>query len=178
MSKKIITLCYRKIIDATSTNPWDQYVFEDSFAEFKMQQQFYNQEGKYQSFAEIRLNSTGYEQLHFLVSAAITGYIRQLNGVIPDVLDNLGRRFLTFENFKFELINSDIQNIAKHKIAVNFFSAPLLWHDTIGEQLLVSQLQDTEASETFTNLFELKPFVSIHSIKTFNSCQNRQERYF
>ncbi|RYG00531.1 MAG: hypothetical protein EOO07_35345 [Chitinophagaceae bacterium] len=37
MSEKIITLCYRKIIDVTNTNPWDKFVQEDSFAEFKMQ---------------------------------------------------------------------------------------------------------------------------------------------
>jgi len=166
MPKKIITLCYRKIIDHTNTKPWDKFVHEDSFAEFKIQSQFYNQEQKYTTFAELLLNVAGSEKLHFLVSASITGYLQQLKGIIPDVLDNLGRRFLTFENFRFELINSDIKDINRHKIAINFFSKPLVWHDTIDNQLLVSALTEIEDEETFTNLFQLQPFVSIYSIKT------------
>ncbi|PWS30982.1 hypothetical protein [Pedobacter paludis] len=166
MPKKAITLCYRKIIDHTNNKPWDKLVHEDSFAEFKMQSQFYNQEQKYTTFAELLLNVAGSEKLHFLVSASITGYLQQLKGIIPDVLDNLGRRFLTFENFRFELINSDIKDIIRHKIAINFFSKPLVWHDTIDNQLLVSALTEIEDEETFTNLFQLQPFVSIYSIKT------------
>jgi len=166
MPKKVIILCYRKIIDSTTTNPWDNFIYEDSFAEFKMQSQFYNQEEQYNTFAELILNVPGSEKLHFLVSAAITGYLRQLNGIIPDILDNLGRRFLAFENFKFEIINSDINNIEKHKVAINFFSKPLVWHDTVDNHLLVSQFTETAQDEVFTNLFQIQPFVSIHSIKT------------
>jgi len=168
MSKKVIILCYRKIIDATDNNPWSKFVHEDSYAEFKMQSQFYNQEQQFTSFAELLLHVPDAEKLHFLVSAAITGYLRQLNGIIPDVLDNLGRRFLTFEHFKFEIINSDIHHLEKHKIAINFFSKPLIWHDTIGDQLLVSQWKETEEEEIFTNLFQLQPFVSIYSIKNID----------
>jgi len=165
MSKKVITLCYRKIIDAGNANPWDKFVHEDSFAEFKMQAQYYNQEQQFSTFAEMLVNVTEADKLHFLVSAAITGYLRQLNGIIPDVLDNLGRRFLTFENFKFEIINSDINDPEKHKVAINFFSKPLIWHDTIDNMLLVSQFKETDEDEIFTNLFQLQQFVSIHSIK-------------
>lgn len=168
MSKKVITLCYRKIIDAGNTGYWDKFVHGDSFAEFKMQAQFYNQEQQFTTFAEMLLNVPEAEKLHFLVSAAITGYLRQLHGIIPDILDNLGRRFLTFENFKFEIINSDINDPEKHKVAVNFFSKPLIWHDTIDNLLLVSQFKENDEEETFTNLFQLQPFVSIHSIKNIN----------
>lgn len=165
MPKKVIVLCYRKIIDDSNDNPWDSFVHEDSYLEFKMQAQLFNPEQKYNSFAEMLQHVPGAEKLHFLVSAAVTGYLRQLNGIIPDVLDNLGRRFLTFENFKFEIINSDINHIERHKVAVNFFSKPMIWHDTIDNQLLVSQAQSANNEEVFTNLFELRPFVSIHSIK-------------
>ncbi|KLT65033.1 hypothetical protein [Pedobacter sp. BMA] len=165
MPKKIIILCYRKIIDDSNANPWDKFVHEDSFLEFKMQSQLYNQELKYNTFAELLINVPGADKLHFLVSAAVTGYLRQLNGIIPDVLDNLGRRFLTFENFKFEIINSDINDIERHKIAINFFSKPMVWHDTVDNQLLVSLEQTMEGEEIFTNLFQLQPFISIHSIK-------------
>lgn len=168
MPEKIITLCYRKVIDVTNTNPWDKFVHEDSFAEFKMQAQFYNQEQKYSTFAELLLNVRDAEKLHFLVSGSIIGYLQQLKNIIPDVLDDLGRRFLMFDNFKFEIVNSDINNIEKHKIALNFFSKPLVWHDAIGNHLLVSQFKEKNEDEVFTNLFQLQPFLSIHSIKTIN----------
>ncbi|WP_293742910.1 hypothetical protein [uncultured Pedobacter sp.] len=168
MSGKVITLCYRKIIDANNTSPWDKFIYEDSFIEFKMQAQFYNQEQQFSTFAEMLVNVPEADKLHFLVSAAITGYLRQLNGIIPDILDNLGRRFLTFENFKFEIINSDIHDHKKHKVAINFFSRPMIWHDTIDNLLLVSQSKETDEDEIFTNLFQLQPFVSIHSIKNID----------
>jgi hypothetical protein len=168
MSRKVITLCYRKVIDTTNTNAWDKFVHEDSYAEFKMQAQFYNQEQQFTTFAEMLLYVPEAEKLHFLVSAAITGYLRQLNGIIPDILDNLGRRFLTFENFKFEVINSDINDIEKHKVAINFFSKPLIWHHTIDNQLLVSQFRESNEVEVFTNLFQIQPFVSIHAIKNID----------
>lgn len=44
MANRTITLYYRKIIDATATKPRDKLVFEDSYTEFKMQAQLYNQE--------------------------------------------------------------------------------------------------------------------------------------
>ena len=113
MPANVITLCYRKIIDATNINHWYKFVHQDSFTEFKMQSQLYNPEQRYQTFAELILNVAGADKLHFLVSAAITGYLRQLNGMIPDVLDNLGRGFLTFDHFKFEIINSDIHDSSK-----------------------------------------------------------------
>ncbi|MEH3112083.1 hypothetical protein [Pedobacter terrae] len=166
MAKKIITLCYRKIIDAENTNLWDKYVHQDSYTEFKMQAQLYNRKGQYNTFAELVLNVPAAEKLDFLVSASITGYLQQLKNIIPDVLDNLGKRFLTFENFKFEIINSDINDIRKHKVGVNFFSTPMVWHDTIGDQLLVSRFKENEEKEILTNLFPIQKFVSIYAIQT------------
>ncbi len=49
-----------------------------------------------------------------------------------------------------------------------FFSKPLVWHERIDNHLLVSQFTGAETDETFTNLFQIQPFVSIHSIKTIS----------
>lgn len=166
MKRRIIRLCYRKIIDASSQAVWDKYVFEDSYKEFLMQAQFYNQEKKYGSFAELLLNVPGAERLHFLVSASVTGYVQQLNGLIPDVLDNLGRHFLKFKNFRFEIINSDIKNKTTHQVAVNFFSDPLYWHDTIDNFLLLSYPENEKTADgLLTHLVQLHPFLSIYSLK-------------
>lgn len=165
MTNRIITLCYRKIIDATATKPWDKLVFEDSYQEFKMQAQLYNQEKKYRSFAELRQHVPGAEKLHFLVSAAVIGYLQQLNETIPDILNNLGKHFLKFNRFQFEIINSDLQDQTKHQVAVNFYAEPLVWHDTIGNYLLVSDKQEV-AGEIITHLLPLQPYLSIYSLQT------------
>ncbi len=164
MEKRTITLCYRKIIDINSAKPWDKLVFEDSYKEFKMQAQLFNQEKKHLTFSALIYNVKGAEQLHFLVSAAIINYLRKLNDVVPDIVNNIGRQFLTFKQFKFEIINSDVNDSSKHVIAINFYSEPLIWHETIAQFLLTSPT-NLPKSEILTDLFTIQPFLTIHSIQ-------------
>jgi len=165
MENRVITLCYRKVIDANATKAWDKLVFEDSYREFKMQAQLYNQDNKYRSFAELLQHVPGAEQLHFLVSAAVTGYLQTLNEVVPDIINNLGKHFLRFNKYQFEIINSDLQNKSRHQVAFNFYSEPLVWHETIGNYLLVSE-NKAASSEMLTDLFQLQPYLSIYSLTT------------
>lgn len=165
-SKKIIRLCYRKVIDTSSQKDWDKLVFESTYKEFLMQAQFYNQEKKYNSFAEIILNVPAAEKLHFLVSASIVGYLQQLKGKMPGILNTLGKHFLEFKNYRFEIINSDIKNKNNHKVAINFFSEPLIWLDKIGDRLLLSQLNGQKNEDgILTDMVQLQPFLSIYSLK-------------
>ncbi len=169
MKKRIIKLCYRKVIDASSQKVWDKYVFDSTYQEFLMQAQFYNKEKKFNSFAEIVNNVPDAEKLHFLVSSAIVGYLQQLKGIIPDVLNNIGKHFLPFKNYRFEIINSDIKNKANHHVAINFFSEPLVWHDTIGEYMLLSPYNEEKlAGEVLTDLVKLQPFLSIYSLQNLD----------
>lgn len=173
MKEKVIRFCYRKIIDSSSEKVWDQYVFESSYKEFLMQAQYFNQEKKYTKFAELLLNVPGSVRLHSLVSTAITGYVQQLNEKIPDILDNLGRHFLEFKQYRFEIINSDIKNKDAHKVAINFFSKSMIWHETIGNYLLVfpSDLKNSGENEILTHLVQIQPFLSIYSI---NESENHE----
>ncbi|MFT3947669.1 MAG: hypothetical protein QM763_11930 [Agriterribacter sp.] len=163
MEKRIITLCYRKIIDARSQKEWEKLVFEDTWREFKMQAQLFNQEKKYSTFAQLSLNVPAAEKLHFLVSAAAVNYIKQLNNKIPDVVNNIGKTFLSFNQFYFEIVNSDIQHKPVHSVAINFYSDPLIWHEAIGDYLLLSA--DTDNVDAQTNLYRIQPFVNIHSFQ-------------
>jgi hypothetical protein len=165
MQPSIIRLCYRKIIDIQSTKLWDKLVFEDTYNEFLLQSQLYNQEKKYTSFGDIITHVPAAERLHFLVSAAVIGYLQQLQGRVPDLVNSLGRLFLPFNNFRFEIINSDIKDRSKHQVAINFFTDHLLWHSTVNNQLLLSVPGNTENGETLTELFTIPPFVSIYSLK-------------
>jgi hypothetical protein len=166
MKQKVIKLCYRKVIDVSSQKVWDKYVFESTHKEFLMQAQLYNQDKKYSSFAELVINVPGAERLHFLVSSAILGYLQQLKEIVPDVLNNLGKHFLTFKNYRFEIINSDMKSKASHQVAINFFSEPLIWHDTIGEYLLVSPFRnENTGNEITTDMLKLQSFLSIYSLQ-------------
>ena len=166
MPPRTITLAYRKVIDANSPKPWDKLVLADSYREFRMQAQLYNQGSQYRTFGELLHYVPGADKLHFLVGGSIGGYVQQLKGVVPDIVNNVGRYFLKFTRYQFELINSDLHDQSKHQVAINFYSEPLHWHDTIAPYLLVSEAAaPAETSgEVLTHLFQLQPYLTIHSL--------------
>jgi len=143
--KGLIKLCYRKVIDISSTSAWDKYVFDDTYKEFYMQAQQFDQQKKYGTFQEMVKNIPSADQMHYLVSTAAVNYIRQLNGLFPDVLNVLGKRCIPFENFKFEIVESHIKNKDQHKVSICFYSDALTWIDTIDNQLLFAAGDQTEA---------------------------------
>ncbi|OOQ58002.1 hypothetical protein [Mucilaginibacter pedocola] len=163
MNKPTIKLCYRKIIDINSAKPWDKLVFDDSYAEFRMQVQNFAEVKQYPAFGELVHYVPAARKLNQMVGPAITGYIQQLNEVVPDVLNNLGRRFLKFKHYQFEIINSHLNDRSKHQVAISFFSEPMVWHSTIDSYLLLAAAgQETE--EVFTHLVQLQPYLSIHTL--------------
>ncbi len=168
MSARIITLCYRKIIDTNATKPWDKLVFDASYLEFRMQAQNYSNGTAFTAYADLLRHVPNAQRITGMVTPAITGYIQQLNGIVPELLNNVGKRFLRFGKFQLEIINSDINDKDKHQVAINFYTEPLLWHDTIDNFLLVSEYNPamTDGEEALSNLFQLQPYVNIHSIKT------------
>lgn len=166
MTKRIIRLCYRKVIDASSQKQWDQYVFESTYSEYLLQSQLYDPGRKFDSFSELLVHVPGAEKLHFLVSAAVTGYLQQLEGKIPDILNSLGKQFLVFSNYRFEIINTSRSNKNNHRATISFFSEPMIWHDTIGTNLLLSPVAREATNDgVLTELFPIQPFVSIYSFK-------------
>lgn len=167
---KRIQFSYRKIIDAQSYSLWEQYVFEDTYSEFLMQVQLYDPAGKYQTFSKLLAENPKAERLHFLVSPAVTGYINQLSNKIPDIKNTSGKSFLPFHSYRFEIIDSHIKNKKEHRVAICFYSDPLLWLDTVGDSLLISlNTQETDNTGIIqTDLVKLQPFMSIHSIQFIN----------
>ncbi len=162
---KVIRFWYRKIIDASSLKAWERLVYEDSYIEFKMQAQRFNEGNKYNTFGEILQNNNAAEQLHFLTSGAIIPYIKHLDEKIPDVMNVLGKHFLPFKNFRFEIINSDIKDISKHSVAINFFSEPVTWHISLGDKMIISINDEPTNGEWLTETLALPPFLSIYSVK-------------
>lgn len=160
-----VKFCYRKIIDASSSKAWERLVHEDSYAEFKMQAQRFNPGNKHSTFSEILQHDANAEQLHFLVGNAILPCIKHLGEKIPDVLNTLGRQFLLFKHFRFEIINSHITEQAKHIAAINFYSEPMEWIGTVGGTMLLSATSNNSNGEILTETFIMPPFASIYSIQ-------------
>lgn len=161
-------MCYCQIIDIASTGSWEKFVFDDTFNEFLMQSQPYNSGKKYATFAELLQFVPNADKLHYLVSISTVNYLKQLAGKIPDIVNALGKVFLPFENYRFEIINSDLRDKTKHQVAINFYSPDLEWHETIGEQLLISLPQEDRSGEILTEQFSMQPFLSVYSIKAKN----------
>ncbi|MBD2703174.1 hypothetical protein IC229_21185 [Spirosoma sp. BT702] len=164
---RIIHLSYRKIIDSSSQKLWDKYVFEDTYMEFYMQAQYYNQENKYATFQELLDNVPNADRLHQQTSMAAIGYIRQLNNIVPDIVNQSGKLCLPFTQFKFDIIHSHVSDKQAHKVAITFYSEPLTWIDTVGNTLLIaygdrqSTLQNGETVDT--DMITLQPYLSIAS---------------
>ncbi|MBS1919702.1 MAG: hypothetical protein JST17_05590 [Bacteroidetes bacterium] len=155
-------------MNSRSANDWDKLVWKDSFTEFKMQFQRFNPEEKYFTFGALLVDNPQAAQLHFLVGGSVLGYLKQLNGIIPDVVDNLGHRFMTIADCTFEIINSDVRDIKKHEVAFNFYSEPFLWHETVGGFLLISSENKAKSNNTEgcydTHLFQIPAYVSIDKL--------------
>ncbi|MCJ8211988.1 hypothetical protein MUY27_19880 [Mucilaginibacter sp. RS28] len=164
----IIELHYRKVITINTSGAWEKLVFEDSFTEFKLQAQNFTVGTAYTSYAQLQRHVPQAAQLSARVTPAVNGYVKQLDGLIPDVLNNIGKRFLRFDQYQFELINSDITDKAKHQVAVNFYSRRLRWYKTIANLLLVSEM-DEDAGAKQTNLFALPLYVNIKSFQPFEA---------
>jgi hypothetical protein len=167
MAKGLIKLSYRKIIDATSTSLWDKHVFADTHREFYMQAQFFDQQNKYSTFREILENVPKADQMHYLVSTAAVGYIRQLNERIPDVVNASGKLAIPFKNFRFEIIQSHRKNKDQHKVAIYFYSETLTWIDSIDHHLVFAIGDKFDAlnkgQEIETDMLLLKPGLSVCS---------------
>lgn len=161
-----IKFCYRKIIDIQAATAWERLVFEDTYKEFCMQFQFYNTDEKYHSFSQLLHEDARAKKMHFLTSTAAAGYITQLNNIIPDVKNVLGKTFLPFQQFDFEIIESHIKEKAKHRVAISFYSEAVTWLQTIGTHLIITMQQEKENDEAqLTETLALQPFLSIYSIK-------------
>jgi hypothetical protein len=160
MVKGLIRLCYSKIIDASSAGVWDKYVFEDTYKEFFMQSQYFNQQQKFLTFREILENDPKADELHYLVSTAAIGYLRQLNERIP------------VKNFRFEILQSHVKDQSQHRVAIHFYSEVMTWIDTIGNQLLLATGDQLEAMHTGqfidTDMLALRPYLSISSFQLKN----------
>ncbi len=156
-----IVICYRKIIDAATKGQWEQLVWQAAYDEYLLQVQYFDNEGRHHRYADLLQAVPAAEKLPFLVSGAIYGYLQQLHGKIPDIVNNIGKYFMQFSQYEFEILRADRDKPASFRIAISFYSDALVWLDTIGDYLLLKNRKDKTGS---THLFALRPYVNIHML--------------
>jgi hypothetical protein len=167
--KGIIRLAYLKVIDYSNDQHWDKKIWEASYKEFFMQAQQFDQAGQYKTFDEMCQNLSQAQQIPYLVSTSIIGYLRDLDKKIPELPNTIGEIWVPFTQFKFDLIDSHIEDKKQHKISIYFQSEPLLWLDTISHQMLLAfdnQLDKLKNNQSITTqLMSLPPNASIVSFQ-------------
>jgi hypothetical protein len=166
MENSIIRLCSQRCIDHTSTDAWDAAAFQSTYAEYLLQSQFYNRDKQYPRFSALLKAVPAAVKLHFLVSAAITPLLQQLDGSLPWLQDNAGESYFRFKQYRFEVLESDVKQPALHRLAIWFYSEPMRWHAQTGNYLLVSAVNHEPGEEGFrTHLIGLPTGLSIYSFK-------------
>ncbi|GGH17338.1 hypothetical protein [Mucilaginibacter phyllosphaerae] len=146
MAQATIKLTYKQVIDAASTTDFGKNVRLASYQEFLLKSQAYNPGGKLNTFSEMKNYDGRANSLHYKLSFAIGYYIEMLKNRIPVITDTLGNN-ISFEVPKFELIESDVNNIATHTVAINYITGSLTLLNTIGDYMI---LTTGDGEETFT----------------------------
>lgn len=163
---KKVKLAFRIVIDQSSEMVWDRYIFEDTYFEYKIQHQvFDDKENPVKSYWELLQNNPNAKQIPFLLSSAVSNYVTQLGGVIRSLPDVLGNTFFPVDGFKLDLVSSHLEDASKHKVGLTFFTPELLLIDIIDNKYLLSNETDRENGfETF--MFPFHPQIAIAFYQT------------
>ncbi|GAA5094514.1 hypothetical protein GCM10023210_26150 [Chryseobacterium ginsengisoli] len=158
--KAKIKLAFRIVIDQNSTMAWDKYIFEDTYFEYKIQHQvFDDKQNPVKNYWELLLKNSHADRIPFLLSSAVVNYVSQLNGEIKSLPDVLGNTFFPIESFKLDLISSNVEDSSKHKVGLTFYTPELLLIDIIDNKYLLSKNSSGDNFETF--MFGFHPQVAI-----------------
>lgn len=137
MEKTIIQLTYRQVIDHSADGFLEKMIFQLSYDEFKLKSQVYNPDLKLSSFSQMKAIDGRANSLHYKSGFAVSGYLEALNKAIPGLMNEAGQPVL-FESYRFEVIESDISDISKHKVAVHYITGNLSVLGVLGEKLLLA----------------------------------------
>jgi hypothetical protein len=143
MTKAIIKLTYRQVIDASCATDFEKNAWHFSYEEYKLKSQAYNLDGSIKTFSRLKEKDGRANSLHYKTGFAISGFVEKLKGKIPLLQDALGQAIL-FDSWQLELVESDITNKALHKIAILYTTEFFTLHQVMGETLLLSKENNAE----------------------------------
>jgi hypothetical protein len=161
MAKAQIKLAFRIVITKDSQSRWEKFVWDSTYQEFLMQSQLYNDaENSVLTFKQLLSKNEKAEKLHFLVSMAAHPYLLQWKGLVYPMPDTLGNNYLPFNNYRLDIIDSNIKDKNAHEIGITFYSPLLTLIDIWDGHYLVSTNENiTEGVETM--MFKMQPRLSV-----------------
>ncbi|MBS1509296.1 MAG: hypothetical protein JST86_00530 [Bacteroidetes bacterium] len=169
MTKGIIRFSFQKTISEQPVTLWDKYVFDATWMEYRMQAANFNQKTKDTLFTNILAHEPRAAQLHQMVSTAALGYIRQLEGIIPELLTVHGKALIPFKNFQFNIVQSDMIDSRQHKVDITFISEPLTLIDTFNHHFLIAigdkSREWVDGKEILTELIPQSGALGIYSVQ-------------
>lgn len=167
MSVAYIKLDFRQLIDISASSSFENAILQASYREFVLKSQVYNPEGKWKTFTELKAYDGRANSLHYKCSFAVVGIINTLKKQIPFLADNLEQP-LSFDTFRFELVESNISDITVHKVAIHYITDTLTFYGSIDDCMILSKSGTNKSSssgsaETF--LLQLRTNLSICSFE-------------
>ncbi|WP_428327506.1 hypothetical protein [Mucilaginibacter sp.] len=162
MHKAKIKLVFKQVIDASADSGFEKAILNASYQEFLLKSQAYNLNCAFKTFSDIKANDGRSNSLHYKLGFSVGHFISRLNNNIPLLKDNLGNK-ISFETMRFELIESHMEDIAQHKVALNYETGFFTLVEVMGEYMLLtkSDLNEYTLAETF--ILRMQPDLSIIS---------------
>lgn len=166
MALALVKLTYRHIIDATAETNFERNIFHATYQEFRMKSQAYNLDGELKTFTEMKARDGRANSLHYKMSFAALHFLVALKNKIPFLQDNVGNQ-LNYEQPVFELIESDIEQIKAHRISIKFTTGPMILHQIIGNNMILSLEDLLQDNRDFLDTFTLpmQPGLAITSYR-------------
>jgi hypothetical protein len=166
-----IKLAFRIVINKNSPTKWEKLIWEDTYKEFLMQSQLYNDKADpAKTFRQLLSRDEKAEKLHFLVSTAAHPYLLQWKDLVYFMPDNLGNNFMPFEQYKFDIIDSNIYDQQAHEIGITFYSPLITLIDIWDGHYLVSLNETVDpvflSEGVDTLLFKMQPRLSVSFFKS------------
>jgi hypothetical protein len=155
MKHALIRLAYRQVIDEKSKSSFEKNIFNASYDEFILKSQAYNTERKFRRFSEMMHHDGRANSLHYKLSFPVLPYMELLQKRIPLLQDNAGK-YVLFDKWQFELIDSDIRNKAAHKMAIIYSTEIITVIETLGEFMLLAYGDRSESITDVEDCFVLK----------------------
>ncbi len=144
MQQAVINLSFRQYIDDNSEGAFAQSVLYASYNEFLLKSQAYNPGMRCATFSEMVNNDIRANSLHYKCGFPVSEYIDALKNRIPVLSDNGGNP-IKFINRQFHIVESDITDISKHRVAITYMTDIMTLVDNIGEYLVLAYGNKSES---------------------------------
>ncbi len=161
MKKSIVQVTYRHVIDINSHTAFDKAIFAITWQEFLLKSQAYNPSNRFKTFSEMKKYDGRVNSLHYKIAIAATGLMDTLEGVNPYVVDYAAKNVF-FSTYRFELLESSIDDKRKHMLAIYFSSPEWTLQTTAGDLLVLSDEQagDDKMQASFMLRMEMNLYIS------------------